>query len=146
MKYCMTIFSLILTLLTGCTTEPTPSAHKSIESCSTQEPKSKNIDTPKWLLNPDVDNNIGVIGYARAHKNYKQQKKTAIIVAKARMSERLHVKIDDMVFISSNAKQNMHTKSVQTSNTMIKNMYLHDEYLDKSGVLYVWLTTKKGTP
>ena len=98
--------------------------------------------TPQWVSNPDYQGYTGAVGYAKKQGNVKQQKRIALITAKAALSERLKINLEDMNTMYASDKdntQNFHNRSRQTSSNHIHHVIIKDEFTDSDGVLYVWL-------
>lgn len=130
-------------LLGGCTSYPPVSP----ESKTEPMPKVYEVQEvyPGWVTNPDVGGHTGVVGYARPQGSEMRQRQTALIVAKARLSERMNVKVSSLAVsrlsdVNGDVSREYHDQSVQTSSNRIKGVVVRDEYRDKAGVLYLWLT------
>jgi len=81
---------------------------------------------PAWMTNPDIGGHIGAIGYAKKQDSRYRQRQTALGVAKARLSARIHIR----------------TTSAR-ANRWKEHMMIRDEYIDGNGALYLWLTVDK---
>lgn len=110
-----------------------------------QKPLVKISNMPEWVNYPDSGGRVGVVGYAKQQKSKGLQKKIALITAKARLSERLKINVDDIVTLQYSSKDNkeeLHSFSRQTSSNLIRHVIVKDEYVDSDGVLYLWLITQ----
>jgi len=68
-----------------------------------------------------------------------------MIVSKERISEILKINVADMVVCYYSSKDNInefHFTLRQTSSNVVKHIIVKDEYTDRNGVLYLWITTQ----
>lgn len=125
-------------------------ADKSVTPNNPPSAEMDAIDTyPAWMQNPDAQGCIGAVGYARAQDNHYMQRQTALIVARARLSERMNavmesVSVSSISVVNGETDESFHSRATQTARNRIKNAVVRDEYTDEDGVLYLWLTAEKG--
>ena len=132
---------LTLSIFSGCSQQEQPS----VPTKKPTQPKEASppvLYVPKWVTYPECDGYIGVVGYAKKQRTKKLQKKIALITAKAALSERLKINIDDMnVGSASNHSDSsrFHTRSRLISSNHIHRVIVKDEFIDNDGTLYIWL-------
>ena len=99
---------------------------------------------PKWLYTPSLDGVVGAVGYAKPNEDKKLQRKIALIDAKAKLSETIKIKIENETLKSSSSDGNssFEKQSTQTSNNLIRNAKVVEEYQDVDGGLYLWMVGK----
>lgn len=99
---------------------------------------------PKWLYTPSLDGVVGAVGYAKSIDDKKLQRKIALIDARAKLSETIKIKIENetLKISSSDGNSSFEKQSTQTSNNMIRNAKVIEEYQDEDGGLYLWLVGK----
>ena len=138
----------VLLFFSGCAKQEQVSAPDIVKPVKKTKIKSYEVEsgTPKWVYNPNYKGHTGVIGYAKPQKNKRLQKRIALIVGKARISEQLKINIEDMVISYYSQRDNIkefHSDSRQTSSNVVKHVIVKDEYTDSNGVLYLWLVTQQ---
>jgi len=129
-------------LLGGCASGPAAAPQETA-------PTAKAETLPGWVTDPDFQGRYGAVGYAKPGQAPYVQRQTALIVAKARLSERMGVQIESLSVshlsdVDGNVSSSYHNRIVQTASNRINRVTVRDEYRDKAGVLYLWLTAEKG--
>ena len=76
--------------------------------------------------------------------NFLGYYKIALIDAKAKLSETIKIKIENETLKSSSSDGNssFERQSTQTSNNMVRNAKVVEEYQDVDGGLYLWMVRK----
>ena len=99
---------------------------------------------PRWLYTQSLDGVVGAVGYAKPIEDKKLQKKIALIDARAKLSETIKIKIENetLKISSSDGNSSFEKQSTQTSNNMVRNAKVIDEYQDEEGGLYLWMVGK----
>jgi len=99
---------------------------------------------PKWLYTPSLDGVVGAVGYAKPIEDKKLQRKIALIDARAKLSETIKIKIENETLKSSSSDgyNSFEKQSTQTSNNLVRNAKVIEEYLDVDGGLYLWMVGK----
>lgn len=158
MKKKFIILVMALVLVTGCNSSKNNVTNQSLNYTQTIKSSSNKKDnkqavikkeeslTPKWILNPNKENQICSVGQAKM-SNLATAKKIAFITAKARISEQIKVSIQSESTISKNCtseecKKSYSSKIRQQSTNMLRNIKTVDTYQDKkSNLLYVHACT-----
>ena len=100
-------------------------------------------EVPSWIYNPDESGMICDIGSASLKTS--QSKKVAIVSAKANISKKIkiHIENETSSFKDDNDTRIFKTKSIQTSLNLIKNSFISDQYIDHANeIIYIRICAK----
>jgi hypothetical protein len=102
-------------------------------------------ELPAWILSPTPEDSLGSVGYAAVQKDPRLQKKIALIDAKAKLSEMIKIHIENEIrsSASNNGEKTFESSSIQTSQNLIKNAIVKDEFIDEKGGMYLWLVIRQ---
>jgi len=110
---------------------------------------AKSSTLPKWVDNPDLDGNVGVVAIVK--KGNKSKKKIIYIAkmkAQASLQARKSTMVDSKTIIKKQRRGNSYKRDVQkevklTSNSFATdNLTIKDTYEDKNN-FYLWMVIKK---
>ena len=145
----------MIIVLSGCTEQPQIKHHDKLSTPQSKQtiatPTEKSL--PLWIMNPNQEGYLCEVGSVTIQDKFSITKRTALIIAKARISQQIKLYVDTQ--LQQNIEcNNDRCKTVVTSKTtlissnMIKNVTVHNSYHDnKNQRYYMHLCTalKNGT-
>lgn len=110
---------------------------------------------PVWVYNPNYGGYLGAVGIAKKLQKggYPQQKKIAIMIAKANLAKQINLIVNSEVYTEKiriskkdyeEYKTKLYSLSKHNAKAFLKNVIVKDEWIDpKTGDLYVWVVLEK---
>ncbi len=149
----LTSFAIAL-FFSGCVSaQPEPKAIKIEPKIMIAKPKAQVKEEviskrPKWIDNPDMDNNTGAVGIVELMDNKKKQRYIAKKLAIASLQERKRVMIKSSISHQESISSDKHSSETRNRIKQTSSHYnaydiiFKDEYSSDTSY-YVWMVIKK---